>query len=147
MRQHLLAVIAPIALVGVLAAAVTAPAGVINSPIPCLVTSSAANGYRNFVVRVATAPDSASASTRAAWNIPLVTDPADVAFVSDTTVCTQAANALALASGDTIGTPASAHVLRVGATRYIVFNYESVGEFLAYYVFDQNFALLKELMS
>src|SRR5687767_7738940 len=107
-KQHLLAVSALTALLGVLSTTVTARASAANSPVPCRVTSSAANGYRDYVVRVATTQDSASAKTRAAWDIPLVTDPTEISFVSDTIVCTQAANALALAAGDTSSTPANA---------------------------------------
>ena len=38
--------------------------------------------------------------------------------------------------------PLPVHVLRVGPTRYVVFNYFRQGEYLLYLVFTRDFALL-----
>ena len=76
-----------------------------------------------------------------------MSDSTKIAFVSDTTVCNLAAAAHATVDGATGGTPEAVHVLRVGPTRNVVFNFSSRGEFTVYNVFDENFVFLISILS
>jgi len=120
------------------------PAHAETAHIACMPSSGFADGSRSYVVELTTSSDSVQQLVRAAADLPVVTDTTQIVFVSDSTVCARAAAAHAIASQQS-GTPLPVYVLRVSATRYVVFNGSSAGEFLAYYIFDQDFALLASL--
>ena len=147
MRRFPILLIVITALVGVLGSSVFAGAKGITSPIPCRATTDDAEGFRSYIIRVTMTQDSAQARLRTSFELPLITDSAEVAFVTDTTICTQAATANALAGGRTTTPAADVHVLRVGPTRYITFNYQQEREYSLSHVFDQNFNWLATLTS
>lgn len=110
----------------------------------CRATDDFASEYRDFVVGVDTGTDSESVALRQAWNIPAV-QPSEIVFISDSATCTSAARAHAVqVQGDTLNPP-SVWVLRVGSTRYIVFNGSRAGEYLLYFVFDAAFQYLETI--
>lgn len=145
--RRLVIIIALTAVVGVLGSTVLARASVVTDPVPCLATDDFALSYRSYILRVTTTQDTRQARFRTNFRLPLITDSSTVAYVTDTTVCTQAASAHAIVAGETTGTPRPVHVLRVGPTRYIVWNDQQVGEFDARHVFDDNFTFLVSLGS
>jgi len=109
----------------------------------CRVVDGYASDLRLYVVQVATGTDSASAATRAAWNIPAIADSSQIRFVSDSTQCTRAAHAHAIAErADTLNPP-PVYLLRVGSTRYVAYNGARAGEFLVHYVLDDQFNVLE----
>lgn len=99
--------------------------------------------FRNHVVSIVTGTDTASASNRTAFNLPAVA-ATEVYFVTDSTTCAQAATAFGREVALANGTPGPGlWVLRVGPTRYIVFDHrQASGEFLDQYVFDASFNYL-----
>jgi len=99
--------------------------------------------FRNHIVGIVTGVDSASAASRAAFQLPAVS-ASDVYFVTDSTVCTRAAAAFtAEVTRDRSTAGGSLWVLRVGPTRYIVFDHkQQSGEFLDHYIFDSSFNYL-----
>ena len=115
-----------------------------TAQIACMPSSGFADNFRSYVIELTTSSDSVQQLVRTGADLPAVTDTTQIAFIRDPTVCARAAEAHALASQQP-GTPLPVYVLRVSATRYVVFNGSSVGEFLAYYIFDQNFTLLSSL--
>lgn len=145
MRRFGILIIALTAIVGVLGSTMLARATPVTNPIPCRETTAAEERFRSYVLRVTMTQDTSNAKLRTLFQLPLITDSSSVSYVADTTVCTQAASANALANSDT-GTLGDVHVLRVGATRYIVFNYSAVGHYNARRVFDSNFNLLTSIL-
>ena len=145
MHRSAILIIVLTAIVGVLGSIVLARATPAMNSIPCRGTTAGAEDIRSYVHEVTMTQDSLNAKRRAVYQLPLITDSSVVDFVSDTTVCTQAATANALANNET-GTPGDVHVLRVGPTRYIVFNYYVVGHYHALRVFDANFNLLTSIL-
>jgi hypothetical protein len=117
-----------------------------GSTTPCMPPSGYADDFRAYVVELTTSSDSVKQMLRTKAQLPIVTDTTQLAFVSDSTICTQAAAAHATAAQQS-GTPLPVYVLRVSPTRYVVFNGSSAGEFMAYYIFDENFTLLSSLAS
>jgi hypothetical protein len=112
----------------------------------CMPPSAFADGFRSYVVELTTSSDSVQQLVRTGADLPVVTDTSQIVFVNDSAVCARAAAAHAIAAQQA-GTPLPVYVLRVSTTRYVVFNGSSAGEFLAYYIFDQNFTLLSSLAS
>ena len=145
MRRFGILIIALTAIVGVLGSTVLARATPVTNPIPCRETTAAEESYRLYVLSVTMAQDSLNAKRRAVFELPFITDSSAVSYVTDTTVCTQAASAHALAVSDT-GTPRDVHVLRVGPAHYIVFNYTAVGHWNVRRVFDASFNLLTSIL-
>ena len=111
---------------------------------PCRPVDAAATHFRQFIASVASGTDSLSVKQRLSFNMPTASDTA-IVFVSDSTICAQAAAANAVASGLSATDPAPVHVLRVGATRYFVWNYQTIGEFLVYHLFDNNFVFVNRI--
>ena len=58
--------------------------GVIST-VSCRSVDGFAADLRSYVLEVATGTDSLSAETRAAWNIPAISDSTQIVFVSDST--------------------------------------------------------------
>lgn len=145
MHRFAILIIALTAIVGVLGSTVLARAMPLKNPIPCRETTAAEENFRLYVLAVTMTQDSLNAKRRAVFQLPFITDSSTVSYVSDTTVCTQAATANALANRET-GTPGDVHVLRVGPAHYIVFNYSAVGHYNARRVFDGNFNLLTSIL-
>jgi hypothetical protein len=110
----------------------------------CLATDDFANEYRDYVLEVDTGTDVESVRLREGWNIPAV-QPSEIAFVSDSATCAAAAVAHAVKVQEDTVNPPSVWVLRVGTTRYIVFNGHRAGEFLVYFVFDTAFQYLETI--
>jgi hypothetical protein len=117
-----------------------------TSATACMPSSSYANNFRAYVIQLTASSDSVEQATRTSAQLPAVADTAQIAFVNDSTVCSQAAEAHAVAANQS-GDPLPVYVLRVSATRYVVFNATSVGEYMVYYIFDENFNLLSSLAS
>ena len=86
-------------------------------------------------------------ASRDSLRLPPLRDTTVVAFETDPAVCRTVAAALASAQRDTTSGPKAAYVLRVGAGRYVAWNYERAGEFFAYYVFDREMTLVASFMS
>lgn len=112
----------------------------------CMPSSGYADNFRSYVIELTTTSDSVEQVTRTSAQLPIVADTTQIAFISDSTICAQAAVAHALAANQS-GDALPVYVLRVSSTRYVIFNGSSVGEFLVYYIFDENFNLLSSLAS
>lgn len=112
-----------------------------NESTACMPPSGYADDFRSYIVTLATSTDSVDQAVRTSNDIPAISDTTQIAFVTDSTVCATAAAAHAQAAQQS-GAPLPVYVLRVGPTRYIVFNGQSAGEFFTYYVFDDRFSLL-----
>jgi hypothetical protein len=147
MRRFSLALIVALAVVGVSASTVVARAETATSSVACREPSEGAEDFRRYIIRVTMGQDTASTRSRMSYRLPAMSDSTAIAFVTDTTLCNQAAAVHAGVNRETGETPDAVHVLRVGVTRYIVFNYSSRGEFTVYNVFDENFAFLISILS
>lgn len=112
---------------------------------PCRTIDAAALDDRAMISEIVTGTDTLSARRRSGWDLPVVADSA-ISFVVDSTVCAAAAVAHAQATQDTTNPPPPVHVLRVGHSRYVVFNYTPVGEYFAYVVFDPSWACLRSMI-
>ena len=111
--------------------------------VACRTVDRFADGVRSYVMDVTSGADSISGSLRIAFNLPQITDTTQISFVSDSTACTRAAKAHALAEqGDTLNPP-PVYLLGVGPARFVAFNGARAGEFLVHYVLDQNFNVLE----
>ena len=125
-----------------------APAsGVTASRSACAPPDGAASGFRSYVVELVTSDDSGTTASRDSLRLPSLRDTTAVAFETDPAVCRTVAAALAAAQRDTTSGARAAYVLRVGTGRYVAWNYERVGEFFAYYVFDRQMRLVASFMS
>jgi hypothetical protein len=97
-----------------------------------------------YVVRLVTATDPATVSTRNTYHLPAV-NASKVAVVSTPSVCTQAGGAYHAAVSPT-GTPPISRtllVIKVGNTRYVVVDpNEQKGEFGINIVFDSQWQVL-----
>jgi hypothetical protein len=113
----------------------------------CVAPRGAAAEFRSYVIELVTSGDSGSAALRQTLRLPSLRDTAEVAFETDPIVCGAVAAALAIAQSDTASGARAAYVLRVGGERYVAWNYEKVGEFFSYYVFDRNMKLITAFMS
>lgn len=121
------------------------PAAGLRTPLTaCMPASGFADGFRSYVVQLTMSSDSVDQALRVKAQLPAIADTAQILFITDSAVCTQAAAAHALAEQQS-GDPRPVYVLKVGRTRYVVFNGAPAGEFLSYYIFDENFALLDAL--
>lgn len=114
-----------------------------SSTLLCRGEDGFATDLRSYVIDVAAGTDSLSMETRAAWNIPAISDSTQIVFVSDSTKCARAAVAHAVAEHVDSLNPPPVYLLGVGTTRYITFNGARAGEFLVHYVLDQNFNVLE----
>jgi hypothetical protein len=56
--------------------------------------------------------------------LPVVSDTSEIHYIHDVALCTLAARKLAELYGEDTLSPRPVHLLRVGSTRYYVFNYE-----------------------
>lgn len=112
--------------------------------VACRAQDTLAVMFRNYVVQVATGTDSTSISLRTSWNIPEVADTS-VVFVTDSVLCSSAAIAQASVEGDDVNNPPPVHLLRVGTTRYVAWNYSRRSEYYEYLVFDTEFQLLSTI--
>jgi hypothetical protein len=108
---------------------------------PCRSLTDGADGFRYYITSLDTGTTTKAAADRTFWKIPTVA-ASDIAFVSDSTICTNAARVHASSVGADTLNPAPVYVLRVGATRYIVFNFTPVGEWLHYAILDSSLVLL-----
>jgi hypothetical protein len=93
--------------------------------------------FREFVIETLVTEDSAELHYLGLAPV----DTSAVVFVTaaDSVTCRLAAEAHARHHGDDITNPPPVYVLRVGATRYFVFNYTKMGEYHIYSIFDQDF--------
>lgn len=112
----------------------------------CMPASAWADDVRGYIVRLSTSSDSVDQALRDSTKLPAISDSTQISFVTDSTVCATAAVAHAQAAQQS-GSPLDVYVLRVGPTRYVVFNGQTSGEFLTYYVFDEQFTLLDSFMT
>ena len=113
----------------------------------CADPQGAALGLRAYVVELVTSADSERADLRQKLGLPAMREASEIAFETDAAICNAAVRALATAQHDTTGGAKAAYVLRVGAAGYVAWNYEQVGEFFSYYVFDRNMKVLSAFMS
>jgi hypothetical protein len=120
--------------------------GLINAAVSCRATDGMAENFKSYVVEVVTGSDTASTSMRQAWGIPSVADTA-IYFVTDSILCDQASRAHAVQAHQSVNDPPAVSVLRVGNSRYVVFNGARSGEYLTYFVFDSAFVFVKAIIS
>jgi len=103
--------------------------------------ASAAWGI-DYMTRLVTAVDSIHNATRVAYQLPLLS-PSEVSLVTDEAICTQAANAYAQNALDTPITPVAVYVIRVGSTRYLVWNPDvKGGHYVAMVIFSDTFSVV-----
>jgi hypothetical protein len=96
---------------------------------------------------MATGSDSEAAEDRQIWNLPSGVTSGQIAFVTDSLSCTIGAKAHALAVGADTLNPPPVHLLKVGTTRYIAFNYTRQGEWRLFVVLDSAFTKLGVMMN
>lgn len=113
----------------------------------CAEPLGAAGDFRAYVAELVTSADSVTVDSRTKLGLPALREESEVAFETDAAVCEAAVNALAAAQQATSGTPTAAYVLRIGDAGYVAWNYEQVGEFFSYYVFDRQMKLISTFMS
>jgi hypothetical protein len=110
----------------------------------CAMPNAFANSFRDYVVHLDTTSDSASVAVRDSASIPVV-DTATIQFVTDSLTCHRAAVAHAVqVQTDTLN-PATVWTLKVGSSRFIVFNGSRVGERFLHFVFDSSFVHLETM--
>lgn len=113
----------------------------------CAPPDGAAQGFRSYIIELVTSADSGDMALRDTLRLPPLRDTTAVVFETEPTVCSTVATALASAQRDSTSGGTAAYVLRVGTDRYVAWNYERVGEFFAYYVFDRRMNLVASFMS
>jgi hypothetical protein len=102
--------------------------------VPCRAWSYNAESFRLYITDIDTSTADSAGTYRKFWSIPSVTS-SDIALVRDDSLCDRAARIHA-ASIHSKAEPYPVFVLRVGPTRYIVFNFMSVGEYFDYTILD-----------
>jgi hypothetical protein len=107
----------------------------------CRDTTAAATGFRLYLTAIDTSTADSNSVERISWHIPQVS-ASDISFVADSALCARGAIAHALSLKQDTANAASVYVLRVGPTRYVLFNYTRVGEWVHYAIVDSGFALL-----
>lgn len=117
-----------------------------ESLVACYPEDDSATDFKDYILKMVTGTDSIAANDRAGWELPAV-DSSQVFFITDSMTCDRAARAHAVeARTDTLN-PKAVHLLGVGPTRHIAFNYHRVGEWLMYFVFDSSFVLVAPMGS
>ena len=142
MRRSAL-VLAPGLAVTLLAACSAMRGPAAPSPGRCVEGRGAADDFRTWIVELTTSADSERVEMRQALQLPQTADSSAVAFETDPRICTRGAAAMAAVQKDSAQPPSPVYLLRVGADRYIAWNYSRAGEFFEYYVFDRTFKLLE----
>jgi hypothetical protein len=105
----------------------------------CASSWSYSEAFRDQIVSIVTATDTGTVRIRQGFGLPAAADTA-VVFETDSTACAQAAGAFNAELARYGGTPGAVWVLRVGTTRFIVFDHrQKTGEFYDHMVFDENF--------
>jgi hypothetical protein len=95
-----------------------------------------------WITSIVTGTDSTSQAQRSAFNLPAVA-ASEVAYETDPTVCIAVVAAFRTAVSRHGGAAGGAWVLRVGTTRFIVFDgKQRTGEFEDHYVFDEQLRYL-----
>lgn len=89
---------------------------------PCGRSSSLADREASSFGRIASGTDTASARLRSAFRLDQIYTASAVYLVPDTLVCRRAANAYAAALSFTDSPSLPVWVIRLGSTRYVVFN-------------------------
>jgi hypothetical protein len=115
----------------------------VNTPasVACRARSGPADGFRYYITALDTATSLDGSGKRRFWYLPSVA-ASEIYFVSDSVACERAARAHASTISADTANPAPVHLLRVGATRYITFNFTSVGEWFHYVILDSSFAVV-----
>src|SRR6185312_3801448 len=112
-----------------------------SAPVPCRRWTYDAESFRIYITGLDTSMADSAETYRKFWNIPAVA-PADIDLVRDDAICDRAARIHAASvTRDTVKAY-PVFVLRVGPTRYIVFNFMSVGEWFDYTILDSAFKVL-----
>jgi len=107
----------------------------------CLPSDSLTTFIQTELVRLVTSTDTAAVRVRNSVNLPGLS-ASDVQVVSDSTVCTTLANALAAITLNGDANP-GAWVFRMGPTRFVAFNGRQNVHGSAYaYVYDDTFVRL-----
>jgi hypothetical protein len=109
----------------------------------CLQVQRAEHIFRRQIVRAVTEADSAGRWFRLHIGLPAIGDTTEVYYETDPVVCAAAARAMAARYGEDTVAPSAVHVLRVGTSRYIVFNNRRKGESWVYVVYDQHLNFVK----
>ncbi len=109
----------------------------------CLPSTAASELVERMVTPVARGTDSTSVKYRQYYRLVHVPPTEEIEYVSDSTVCGTAAAALAAGSDPSVMFPRGVWVLKVGPSRYIVFDFEQiVAGHMLLDVFDSNFVHL-----
>src|SRR5690242_4056427 len=90
----------------------------ITSAVGCRTVDGFATSVRSYVIDITTGTDSLSGVLRESFNLPTIGDTTQIAFVTDSTACTLAAKAHALAEQRDTVAPPPVYLLGVGSTRY-----------------------------
>lgn len=107
----------------------------------CLPSDSSTTFFQEQLVSLVTSTDTAFARARAELSLPTL-NATDVQFVTDTVVCTAAAQQLAAITPGGDSSPA-AWVFRMGPTRYVAFNFrQKIHGDVYLFVFDSSFTKL-----
>jgi hypothetical protein len=128
------------AMVGVTPARATS-AAVPLAPIPCRPWSYNAESFRLYITGLDTLTADSASRYRSFWNIPMVA-PSEIALVRDDSLCDRAARIHAASATKPGVKEYPVFVLKVGGTRYIVFNFMSVGDSFDYTILDSAFKVL-----
>ncbi|HEY4219126.1 MAG TPA: hypothetical protein VGM67_18415 [Gemmatimonadaceae bacterium] len=111
------------------------------APVPCRPWSFDAEAFRVYITGLDTSTVDSASTYRTFWTIPVV-DPTAIALVTDNSLCDQAARIHAASTKRDSIAPYPVFVLRVGPTRYIVFNFMAVGEWYDYTILDSSLKVL-----
>jgi len=96
----------------------------------------------DYITRLVTAVDSIHNVTRVGYGLPLLS-ASEVSLVTDEAICTQAANTYAQNALDIPFTPIAVYVIRVGPTRYLVWNNNvKGGHYVAMVIFSNTFSFV-----
>jgi hypothetical protein len=143
MRLGAIPVAVPFVFCLFIVAAGTATHALAASDPPCLPATEAEQSFRRWILRIVTGATADPASDRALHQLPLISDTADVYYVQDSALCTQAGRRLALLVGADTVRARPVHLLRFGSSHFFVFNYERHGESFLYSLFDSQFEHVK----
>jgi hypothetical protein len=136
------------AMASIAAADVSAPyRGTLPLPstfVGCGLQTEFSDDFRGYVVDLDTASDAESAELRDTLRLPVV-DTSLIQFETDSATCHRAAVAHARQLDMDTLNPERVWALRVGSTRYIVFNGTLMGEHFVRIVFDSGFVELSRM--
>jgi hypothetical protein len=105
----------------------------------CRESEESEDDVRSWILWLVTEADTRAKALRPGTSLPKLTDSSEVYLVLDEEICFKAAQAVAAVFGDDTLRPPPVHVLRVGPTRFVAYNYLENGHTFYFPILDEQF--------